>query len=1698
MVSTSLNTIKVTLKPHPIKEFNIIKEVERKTYREIFESFNLPLPIEYGLIYDGNKIISPDDYDKIPTVNHIYIRLIPEGGAVDAVGDFFVNVGDAIWQGIDAVVGFVVDKTVGFFRWVFGGGSNKRHKQLRSPSIRGSSNPNLKGQRLPILLGKHLVFPAHASSPYTINVIQDDHKSRPRYPDRQRVRQLFCAGTKDMVIESGTAKVGDTLVSNITQAVVEFRQAGESLTVYGDRHFMTTVNKPMTANSPDSEEAIIVTTPTNTETIRLNFIASSGIGKPNDNKLNKITVGDVVFIKDVDSAGDFIQLGRHEEHGASYHTFRWEHNFTNANTVAPSTKRQWTLKVVRSHRMDEDSNRRDRFNFESMVCTTADFVSDPIDRKPVSDTTRAKLTLIEAQFNATNLIQGTVEKFNFVATLSTYIYTGTGGQTGPTYWTTQAATTNPSACFLYMLRDSYATQFPASDDQIDWPSFEEWYTFCANNSFECNIYFNDEVTIKDILEQICRLGRASWTMIDGKFTIVIDQENTTITQYFTARNTSNFQGERSFTDVITGCRVKFTNPEALYEEAERLVYYDNYEGEPRPSDIMQDLEVPAAITPGQAVKMGRYYIASNRLRPERFTFDVDIEYIFCTRGDRVQINHDVPLLGLASGRIESVEETGGNTVSLTSDELLTYENGKDYGIKVRKFDNTVVDINLTNQASAQNPTVTSYAMEFETPQSGTDLYEVDELFMFGERDSETLDLIVMHIQSNADLSATLLCVEYNEDVYDEGIIPAYNPKISLSADSSGPLNVTNTPSVDDYNAANTTESILSSQLADMVNRSLTAYVQDGDQQIEVTGYKPVFLDAETFLYINYSDGNTVYRKTITDSQDNAGTQIITTPTEHMVLVGIDTLIYVNVNDESKLYTKDLQTSGNGTALTTVSARQPVTDDEGNIFYINVDDANTVYKTDVDSTNGTQLTTFNVQTMIHNRDGEIVYIKPSDGQVWKKPDDDGTEGSLLMSVSGGVQSLEHLDDTHYMYISNRDHTLFRNTYANTDTTDFGEALFELVSSVGGFFGNILFSTERTNLEEPGVIYYSGINRARREPHIVLKPQVESIQFRAGIVNGSFYVRDIPADSINVITVNDIITGTGIPADARVRYVGTDYVSLSLAASITDSNALLQSYGDRLYIDANKVIASGSIEARHLRASAIDSKAYTSTGERISEYDLDNGTQTLRKSDGLVVWDLDPNRTGSELLFSGNISGTAVGSDGKNVPTSTDLTNIGAIVRQQEDGEIEITISDTAPTSPDEGDIWQDSSQSPAVLYAYHSGVWINATAAEESAFELAQANGSLLDKTASVFAPTPNPTDYVINDLWIRYDTKYSYRVSSANSSTYMSMHWESTAFNEFVSQSAVDIINAETDNYVTYFESSSTPSGAVENDLWYDLNNGTFKRYSGGFFSIASTMFTPIFRAASQAQTQDGGKIFALDTEPTNYIVGDLWIEARTQTTTTTYRAITTSATFDEAHWTKSQTAVIDEEQLDNVTITNGRLSIESDDHNRLIEIGNEGLLVRDSNEEIIHDIPDVALASQFYVGGHLYFTNGEIRLGGASGDYRNSQIVTGNMTVQTGGNSNVKAVMINVDFTIRKRVEDPYSNELAAILRFDPTNAAWGNGATFYLRISGNSVFDTLRRSQTMILPVGENNQITWTLNAGSTEITHYRFVVYQSGFFV
>ena len=261
-----------------------------------------------------------------------------------------------------------------------------------------------------------------------------------------------------------------------------------------------------------------------------------------------------------------------------------------------------------------------------------------------------------------------------------------------------------------------------------------------------------------------------------------------------------------------------------------------------PATVFEQLELPGVTDPDLIFKHARYHIASARLRPETVEFGTDIEWLVATRGDRFKFAHDVMLTGLSWGRVKEVflQENTGYFAGVVLDEIMPMEAGKNYVLRFRLNDNTSLlcpiengtahthDVVLSGDAQTVTSTeavdhthdltvtgssgpftsdetdghthefvvtgspetvisetlfvIQTRSALFVTPiNGGVDRYPaVDDLTLFGEADLEAIDLIIKSIQPKSDLSATIIGIPYDDDIYlaDVGTIPRHNPKIS--------------------------------------------------------------------------------------------------------------------------------------------------------------------------------------------------------------------------------------------------------------------------------------------------------------------------------------------------------------------------------------------------------------------------------------------------------------------------------------------------------------------------------------------------------------------------------------------------------------------------------------------------------------------------------------------------------------------------------------------------------------------------------------------------------------------------------------------------------------------------------------------------------------------------------------------------------
>ncbi len=381
------------------------------------------------------------------------------------------------------------------------------------------------------------------------------------------------------------------------------------------------------------------------------------------------------------------------------------------------------------------------------------------------------LAMTALRIKATDQLSGMIDRFNAVVESIVPDWDGEN-------WVEQA-TANPASLFRHVLQGN-ANARPLIDSRIDIGKLEEWHVICADNDREFNSIIDYQASVRDILLEVTAAGRASPSVIDGKWGVITDKLQTVPIQHFTPRNSFDFQGERQFDDFPHALRVRFANSEKGWQQDEMLVFDDGYDSSN--ATLFETLELSGITSPEQVWKDGRYHIATARLRPETYSFSTDIEYIVCTRGDLIRFTHDVPLFGLKTARVKSVTDDTINVTAVELDETVEMEVGKSYSIRFRKNDgSSLVESVLTVAGETK---ILSFVTPFpiaNTPLSG-------DLAMFGETGKESVELIVQSIRPSNDLSAKLTCVDAAPAIHgaDSGTIPDFDSNITIPTELQRP------------------------------------------------------------------------------------------------------------------------------------------------------------------------------------------------------------------------------------------------------------------------------------------------------------------------------------------------------------------------------------------------------------------------------------------------------------------------------------------------------------------------------------------------------------------------------------------------------------------------------------------------------------------------------------------------------------------------------------------------------------------------------------------------------------------------------------------------------------------------------------------------------------------------------------------------
>jgi len=772
-------SVKIIAQLHPLRSSRTKINVIPKPISEIIKELNSGFPLSQARVCRNGEIIK--DFSLIPNdEDTLTVKFVPYGemagyqlkgiGSFPLIFGFLLALSFGFGFGTAAIIGYVI-MGVGITTMIGGGvvllgayldkkyqipSIASRENPENDPSIRGAKNQARPHGRIPVLFGRHRIYPDLAANPYTEII-----------GNQQYFTQILCGGYRDCEIDLESIKLGETNITELSRTnninkilagedpviKLEILKDGEKSEIYPYCVHEDAINAQL-QNQIDGGDGnkipgiIIRTTPEKTDRINVDIFFQNGIGKYNDDgKLTSTSVTVIAQYKPVNAPDSAYQsLGNffgssNTISGAELKTKRYQVTMSN---LVPG---QYTVKVERASSDSSDSKIIDQVHLGSI----RSFKSI----RPIREERQRDLIIITMRVMATAKLNGVIDSFNYVAVSKLPVHSLDGS--GPLYWLNSIETQNPAAMLMYALWGRPAQQEVDTDD-IDWLSVEAFYTWCEEHDYYCNAYLSDAVTIAELMRMIGYTARADILRIDSKISVVQDIERPAHLQLFTPKNTISYSVTMLKADIPDAISLRYIDENAGYARNELSVFNTPDGNRVKEPDIIQNVDLWGITNDVQARRIGMYNYACLKNRPFVHTIEADIEYLIVNKGDWIQYAGDIALTGSVQGRIKGLLYENDLCVGIRIDEPAEYEPGKQYTVRLRLLKGIILlkDVQYVNQ---------QYDIYFLEAFNEDDTPQIGDIYVFGIRGYEVIDLIITDIQPQANLQATLTCVEYSPEIF---------------------------------------------------------------------------------------------------------------------------------------------------------------------------------------------------------------------------------------------------------------------------------------------------------------------------------------------------------------------------------------------------------------------------------------------------------------------------------------------------------------------------------------------------------------------------------------------------------------------------------------------------------------------------------------------------------------------------------------------------------------------------------------------------------------------------------------------------------------------------------------------------------------------------------------------------------------------
>lgn len=599
-------------------------------------------------------------------------------------------------------------------------------QQAPSPtySLQGQGNSARLGEPIPVIYGRHIVYPDFAATPYTEYVNNE-----------QFLFQLHVIGQGLYDIEQ--IRIEDTPISSFEEITSEIIQPGGQVTLF-DADVVTApevAGQELLATADGgSWVGPFVVNPAETQITNISVDIEMPRGlyyANNDGSFSTRQVDWQIQRREIDDEGNpisgWVTMATESHSAADNNPIRQTHKYT-----VPVGR--YEVQALRTDTKDTDSRAGHELRWSAL-------------RGHIVGTTMPEnVTMLALKMRATdNLSQRSSRLVNCIVMRKLPIWSPGMG------WTTPVPTRSIAWAMADALRAEYGAKL--ADERIDLQALYDLDVLWANRFDTFDAVFDQKLTVWEALNRIARCGRAVPFLQGGIVRVVRDEAKTLPVALFSPRNI-----------VKDSFSIEYIMPGEDTADAVTVEYFNDKTW--KPDEVTAALPGSTASQPAkvalygctnkaQALREGIYMAAANRYRRRLIAFRTELEGLIPTYGDLVSIAHDMPRWGEA-GEIIAYEHP-----KLTLSEPVTFADGQNHYISLRKRDGSVSGPWLVTAGASATEVLLTAQLDF-TPFTGTT--EERTHFAFGVGENWAIKARVVAVQPRGE-QVEISCVAEHPSVH---------------------------------------------------------------------------------------------------------------------------------------------------------------------------------------------------------------------------------------------------------------------------------------------------------------------------------------------------------------------------------------------------------------------------------------------------------------------------------------------------------------------------------------------------------------------------------------------------------------------------------------------------------------------------------------------------------------------------------------------------------------------------------------------------------------------------------------------------------------------------------------------------------------------------------------------------------------------